>query len=446
MKKKVLHFSYLIFIFTILSLMFVFTFFGSNSSAYEDQSSVPSLLNNGQLNTNISQDVEDYMSKNFGFRQELLQLHAEISMNIFDASPITQVVKGEDGFLYYEDTVNDYLGLTEFNEREKFQIKHTLELIDEYVKSQGKEFLFLMAPNKNSLYDFMPASYIKLNQNQESYELLKELNENIYLDLFQLFNKQQDILYYKTDSHWNNQGALLVYNSVLDKLSKEHDNFSSYKQETEYMKGDLYNKIFPKKGKNEETIIYDKEKRYTYLTKTRNHEQPYIETFNEKADGSLLMFRDSFANNLIDYFSDAYKYAIYDKSSSYNLDQINTYNADTVIIELAQRNVSMLQENKPVFPSLKRFISLDEIIEANVAYDINISSDDKYHIFSGNLNEKYLSDNSLIYLKADNDIYEMTPQNINDNYGFFGCIEKQNYNELYIIVVSENQKYIDKVK
>ena len=181
------------------------------------------------------------------------------------------------------------------------------------------------------------------------------------------------------------------------------------------------------------------------LTKTRNHEQPYIETFNEKANGSLLMFRDSFANNLIDYFSDAYKYAIYDKSSSYNLDQMDTYNADTVIIELAQRNVSMLQENKPVFPALKRSISLDEMIEANVAYDVNVSSDDKYCIFSGNINEEYLSHNSLIYLMADGDIYEMTPQNINGQYGFYGCVEKQDYNDLYIIVVNEDQKYINKI-
>ena len=31
-----------------------------------------------------------------------------------------------------------------------------------------------------------------------------------YLDLFTLFESQDEVLYLKTDSHWNNKGAFLV--------------------------------------------------------------------------------------------------------------------------------------------------------------------------------------------------------------------------------------------
>lgn len=446
MKKKIF---FSIYIFVIIGITFCLSFFmfvDKQDSHYEVKSNIPQIIENGEINKNLSADVENYVSQNFGFRQNLMDIYTSIQINIFKKSSISQVVVGENGYLYFGDTVNDYLGLTKLTKREIFQITHTLELIQEYVEKNNGEFLLLIAPNKNSLYDYMPVNYLKINSENLVKNFLTTLENINYIDLFDVFLAQEKELYYKTDTHWNNEGACLVYDKVLSQLDKQHDDFSKYPKKTDTnMKGDLYNMLYPLRNQNEKVITYDKPKEYKYLTKTRNHEQAYIETQNNKAKNSLVMFRDSFANNLIDFFSDAYQYAIYDKNSSYKLELIDKYNADTVIIEIAERNFKHIQENYPVFLAPRRLMPKGKINEIKISSQVSTKLEDGYLTYQGIIKEEYLDEESKIYLKADQTIYEMTPQMIDEKYGFYGCIPHNDYKEIDILVETSECIYEEKI-
>lgn len=328
-----------------------------------------------------------------------------------------------------------------------FQITHTLELMQEYVELQGSEFLFIVAPNKNSLYgQFMPYQYIEDEEESLTKQVFSRLDQVNYVDLFDLFQNESEILYYQTDSHWNNQGARLVYDHILNILNKEHDDFTNYPTQIKQVKGDLYDMLYPRREKNENSFVYQKEKQWQYLTKTRETSEQYIETYNDKATGSLLMFRDSFANNLVEYFSDAYQYVIYDKNSQYDLFEMKKYHADTVILEIVEREIESLQEKRPKFYAPKRIFSRENVISDNVLKDVEAIREDDHILLEGIMNSKKIEEKSLIYVKNKNEYFELTPQLIDGQYGFFGCLPFESLDEeASILLINSKNTYMENI-
>ena len=254
-------------------------------------------------------------------------------------------------------------------------------------------------------------------------------------------------LYYKTDTHWNDLGAWYVYEEVMRTLGKEYDDLQRYGYEEEYtFTGDLQRMLYPLSKDNELQITFGKEAAYTFLTRTRNFEQAYIETENDSAEGSLLMFRDSFANNLIPYFSDAYQYAVYDKSVPYDLAKMETYQADTVILEIAERNVKLIQEYEPRFPAPEREM-LRGKPRSGLVQEWDIADDGDMVKITGTINPSYAEADSRIYIRTADAVYEMTPQKIGGcEYGFCGYAAIQDAGSVDVIAASETGVWEQKME
>lgn len=80
-------------------------------------------------------------------------------------------------------------------------IAHNLSLMQKYVQGKGGKFVFTVAPNKNSLYgENMPYYLQKKASNVRNINMLKEKTDKyniFYVDLFQLFEEQEEELYLK---------------------------------------------------------------------------------------------------------------------------------------------------------------------------------------------------------------------------------------------------------
>lgn len=443
MKKKSLYFLYIVAVLGFCITLFIGMFLFDNNSGKEQLTNKPKIVEGNKINEELFEDLDSYISNNFGFRKYLIQGYALLKDKLFSTTGVDSVIVGKNDYLYYSETLDDYMGIITLNEREVFNIKRSLELMQEYVEKKGGKFTFIIAPNKNSLYDYMPSNYLKISDESNIDSLKGELKNINYVDLFEIFKKEDEELYYKLDSHWNKKGAKLVYNSVLDYIGKKHDDFSGYVEEsTENVTGDIYKMLYPIGRKKDMDFRYGKENEYSYITKTRSVEQDYIETNNDNAEGSLLMFRDSFGNNLIEFFSNAYNKAIYDKTYPYNFFNMEKYNADDVIVEIVERNLHLLQENYPMFEAPIR-----ENIEGKevklLVNTVEFNKTDEYMSIRGNIDEKYVDNNSKIYLKVNKIVYEMTPQTYKDNsYGFSGYIKNvSNRDKVSIIVESDNGTY-----
>ena len=168
----------------------------------------PSINTGGKLNVKFFDQLNDYFSDNFAFRQNLIEADAIIKKNVFRQSGNEKVIVGKKGYLFFGETLDDYLGKNVLSNREIYSCTRVLSLLQENVEQKGRKFLFVIAPNKNSLYpEYMPKRYIKISDNN-NYRLLQEemKKENINtIDLKKMFIDSGKEVYQKLDSHWNNQ-------------------------------------------------------------------------------------------------------------------------------------------------------------------------------------------------------------------------------------------------
>lgn len=378
------------------------------AAANETLSSSPKLHNSdGKINLSVLGETTDYIADHFFLRSELVNAWAELNASVFKTSSEEQVVLGSDGWLYYASTLDDYMGKG-MNEAERNRAAANLSLIREYVENRGAKFLFTIAPNKNSLYPAHMPSYVPWAHEQSDAERICPLITCAgipYLDLFSVFHNREEVLYYKTDSHWNEQGAALAADSILAAFGTDADYFDRDFPLSVQHKGDLYEMLFPTGTFTETAHLYDG---FTHFTKgnPKGGNAMRIETANDNEEGTLLCWRDSFGISLYPYLADSFGRALFLRSSSYDLTEMDALQADHILIELVERNLDWLIRNVPVMAAPQRKIEMSNASFSEQTVFAAGKIDGKHDLVyvSGELVFPY--DGGAVYLCAGEASYE----------------------------------------
>lgn len=96
----------------ICAFPFLGIFFNPANTTTENRKMAvfPEIKENGKFNINFLQELGVYFEDHFAFRPLLVSLDAEIQSHIFNVSNMETVVTGNNGWLYYSSTIDDYLG------------------------------------------------------------------------------------------------------------------------------------------------------------------------------------------------------------------------------------------------------------------------------------------------------------------------------------------------
>lgn len=392
----------------------------------ERQTEFPSITSkDGSCNKEYLQQLGAYFSTHYAFRPQIISADAEIQSKIFGTSNLDSVVVGKDGWLYYSSTLDNALGRNLMSDRAIFNTRHNLELTQEYLEQNNVKFLFTVAPNKNTLYpENMPyyygkreskysnlerfASSIKDSSSDKLTSSLKTTELN-YCDLLTPLKNSGETLYLKQDSHWNNKGALIAYNEILDSLGKAHDDYADAKAvRTKNFYGDLGKMIYPSTQQPEYNYEYDIHKTYSYVTPTKSVEEALIETKNDNATGRLYMYRDSFGNALLPYFANAYNSAYFKKAFPVNLAfEVGIQKSDTVVFEIAERNLIWFAESPPVIPAKELSVPNTNKTVDDDEYSVKAETSQvnmQYISITGCVDSRLCKDNSeFIVLVKDKD-------------------------------------------
>ena len=159
-----------------------------------------------------------------GFRQQLVTANALINGKIFGVYTADGVIQGKNGWLYYKDSLSDYLGTEPMSERALFNVAHTLSMMQDYTEKSGAKFLFTIAPNKNTLYgENMPyydSMIVSEDKNMDRIEAYLEKENVNYVNLKEILKSSDEVLYHERDSHWNNKGAALAGDALMTALDR----------------------------------------------------------------------------------------------------------------------------------------------------------------------------------------------------------------------------------
>ena len=188
--------------------------------------SFPEILSdNWKLLPGIRSGIENWINDNVGFRTWANKTKASIEIKIFHNSPNQLVHIGKKGWLFYTGDKNLEIasGNFQLSPVQMENIKKNQIEIQRALKKQGIEYVIVFIPSKASVYpEYIGGKYtIQKTLIDMVSEFLLESTSipiiNLKPDL--LRSKEKQLIYYKTDTHWNMEGAYLGYTSIFNHLN-----------------------------------------------------------------------------------------------------------------------------------------------------------------------------------------------------------------------------------
>lgn len=154
MKRKQLV-CYVVVMFGICLLPFAGMLWKDSGESVENRTlaGTPVLKNEEGWNVDFLAEAGAFFEDHFAYRQEMVTADAKVRGEIFGVSADDSVIQGTDGWLYYMDSLDDYLGRNVLSDRAVYNVAHTLKMMQDYIEGTGRKFVFTVAPNKNSLYN-----------------------------------------------------------------------------------------------------------------------------------------------------------------------------------------------------------------------------------------------------------------------------------------------------
>lgn len=418
---------------------------------------MPLLVNDEKINFQYLQQLGNYFEDHYAGKNFMVNADSVIQGDLFKVSNADTVVKGNNGWLYYADTLDDYMSKAKLSEKGVCNAARNIYLMQTYVESKNAKFVLAVAPNKNSLYgENMPYYYSsKYNGEKAVKPFVKQLNaKNINnVDLFSLFDKNSETLYLKRDSHWNNKGAMLVYNDIMSNLNVAHNDYSTVSSVREKTAvGDLNKMLYPLSAQPEWNYYYQTDDRYNYeyVTDTHGTDDPWIETKSSSTNGSLLVFRDSFGDSLLPFFAREFSNAYFSKGVPYSLESyMENYAPDYVVVEKVERNIDEFAFDPPVL-SLPSDHKINDSCEyAENKADFSVSSyegDANYIMINGTIDDAYIDNESDMFVCVNDKVYSAfsISDDATDN-GFRVYLKKDDVNAMSDVCVMVSSKGKDRI-
>jgi hypothetical protein len=380
-------------------------FYKSENTENRELAELPSVSED-----NFGEKFDNYISDNFAFRNVLVNTDSKIKASVFGLSGNESVTVGKDGWLFFTETLDDVMSRNTMTDREIFCASRTLEMLSEYVEDNGGRFVFVTAPNKASLYDeYLPYYYSKSNVPNNYDNLLSKLNNVDYIDLRELFEEQDEVLYHRLDSHWNNKGAVLVVNCLLEHLGLDAKTYGTPEERNDW-DGDLYKMLFPTMQEKDTQYYYDDyEFNYIYTKRFKSVDDMTISTENKLSEnGNILLFRDSFGRSMLPFVGESFSKAVLSRSVPYDFRQIENNDFDYVVLEVVERNLDNLISKAPYMTAKSIDVDYDKLEKIDSKdYTVTVENDGLNHIY-GNMLESIPTE-AKIYVEVGGSMFEAFP-------------------------------------
>lgn len=406
----------------------------------------PKLLAESGLNPYFLNDAGKWFEDHFAFREESVTGYALLLGKVFGVSSQEGVITGTDGWLFYKDSLDDFQGTEPMTDRQIFDVAHSLAMVQAYAHQNGSEFAFAVVPNKNSLYgEYMPYYYQPPHSGKSNLERLEaclRAEQVNSIDLYGCFQNNSHTLYHKRDSHWNNLGAALAADRILNGIGSTHSSYADrpYSIRKDFQ-GDLDRMLYPSATEAEEEAYYDPAPQFSYCGDVESNFEPKISTRSD-GNGNLVMYRDSFGNALLPFMAEAFENAWFSRALPYHLADLSEHMADALVIERAERFLPDMAKQAPEMEAPCVVWDAAVMGAAVEAECLKETVKGEYTQVTGKLPIHAIKERSRIYIRIDKDrCYEAFPVSDADGQESFSLLlqtgKLQDTGHIYEVYVSE---------
>ena len=307
-----------------------------------------------------------YFEDHFAFRVRLVRWQATARLDALGVSPSASVIKGRDGWLFYADdgAMEDYAEAPPFTDAELAGWRHTLQDTSDWLRAEGIIYLFVIAPDKHVIYpEYMPDT-IRRAPISRIDQLVSDLQQHSTVRVVDLrpallAAKDRERLYPRTDTHWNDRGAFVGYQSIVDSLTEEIPTVRSasrtaFEPRVERTAGlDLAGMLGLTEVLHEEDLLLVPTHAATARIVEPEHPNRRLTHARIVTEAPIhgpraVVFMDSFGPGLVPFLSEDFSRAVYLWQDNVDLQVVQQERPQVVIQELVGRALSTLFPYNPV--------------------------------------------------------------------------------------------------
>lgn len=182
------------------------------------------------LRANFLSKVELAFGDHLGLRDVLLRANSRLRLEGWGASPSPAVLLGRAGWMFYtgEDSLPIARGLAPFDEAQLALWQRVLERRRDRARELGARYLFVIGPNKESIYpDYLPEGWEALGPTRldQLAQWLGAHSDLEFVDLRPVLraaradDTPEHHLYYEEGTHWHGRGCLVASREVLRRMA-----------------------------------------------------------------------------------------------------------------------------------------------------------------------------------------------------------------------------------
>ncbi len=300
---------------------------------------------------------EAYYNDHLPYRDFLIRVNSAVEYYIFQASSNENVVRGKDGWLFYNSSADDnpieaYKGMGLFTWQELEQIRENLLVTRDTLAERGIEFVLFIAPNKERVYtEMMPEYYGRPAVSYRTQQLVEYLEEHtdirVVYPLDTLLTAKEgnaQKLYYRLDTHWNYIGAYIGTGELTKELGVSMPVLEELTiTETAPTICDLADMIHLREQLNQDPdYVLSGYDRYHLTTDQHDLTGAYIYHCEGGDERKLFMLRDSFADAMDDFLAAQFHESYMVHYSSYSDELVESEQPDIFVYETVERRIGEL--------------------------------------------------------------------------------------------------------
>ena len=322
----------------------------------------------------IPEGLENYYMDRVPFKNEIKSVTSKVDVELGKYRSLYEILNGGlsgvtlgiDGWMYYtvngesENSINEMFGRNMYSDDELASISSMIKDTSDFFRNSGAEFIPYVVPNKEQVYDqYLPETYQRhITNYTRANQLADYVNEHtdvkmIYpLDYMKKYRDSIN-LFYKYDTHWNQPGAFVGIQPILETVGIEAEEVTDQKFEkiTPCYSNDLAKILNLQDSYTDDVdlVLVDYKPEIEVHAKDEEYSVPDNIVISVRYDSNapddreVVFIGDSFRNMLVGmqilpkYFSHVSIVSRYQEKQL--KDYFNKYNPDIVIYEMSERYV-----------------------------------------------------------------------------------------------------------
>lgn len=171
---------------------------------------------------------EAYFNDHFGCRKVLVMWHNKLKWSLFEEKNARNVLVGTGGWMFASEKrmVEHFRGALQFTEPELNDWQKLLEHRRDWLAQRGIKYLFVLAPDKQSIYpEYLPAWLKNLGGRTKVDQFFAYMKTHSTVEVLDLrpallAAKKSAPVYLKTDTHWNQLGVFIACENIIQTLAQ----------------------------------------------------------------------------------------------------------------------------------------------------------------------------------------------------------------------------------